>query len=1193
MSHGKSVRILAAIALLAAVAWWFMARNRPSPAEGAGGTGEPAAAGGRRPASDDAVELTLLRETGAAWYCEGDTIQGAWEKAHDALARVAESPAATPQDLVNLACAKLKLHADDAQKQAAESPAIRELCRKALARDSRLGTAHFVLGVVAMDREIDVAAARAAFEQAAACAPDDVAAKLRLADVLNEAGERDRAIEIYRAVRERGPEFAGAFFMTATFRLARLLRQRKQGDDLERSAELLAEHKKLTDSGAANPSDEDIKLGTLARVKLPPARGEGGGAPQQPPPVRFDARPPLLADELAQVSCLEVADLDCDLRDDVVAAGRARDGSEGLWLLAQDATGAFAGRKLLDGAFVRALPVDLENELGMSVLLVRADGGLALLSPDPGGSGGWIDGSAQLPPVPGPVSDAQGVDFNHDGHLDLAFATPAGLRLVRNDGVPRDPYSRDRTGPVKLEDGSAGAGLPTDPIAWVAIEDFDGDQDIDLLVGGPGAKTTLVSSLRKGRFDPIPPERSGLPAELAREPLLADLDHDGRPDVLVAGSPPGLARNRGDGTFEAAAPLPDLAALLGSAAALADVDLNGELDLVGRGESGTVAARFGALAAANGARLELGGEPAPGFAPRLADLDDDGDLDLVTAAGAGRPGVVVRCGSVGGGATSLLLALRGGKDNRGAVGAVVEVRARERYERRLATERKLLFGLAGKNGVDVVRVTWPNGVVQCLVAPASSKPLDEARRCGGVEHAASAPARVVAMSLLQKEGLAGSCPFLYSFDGRCYVFVSDVLGVTPLGLPMSEERYVPPDHDELVRVTSAQLAPAEGEYRLQVTEELREVSYLDRAQLWVVDHEAGVEVHPEERFCFPPFPPQRVHAVRRALPVERAVDQEGRDWTEALAREDQEHAVPFRPLDSRYLGLVTSHWLELTLPEAARSAKQVRLLLTGWLYWTDASVNVLAARNGSIRFVPPTLSVPDGQGGWRETGPPAGFPAGKTKTMVLDVTELLNRDDLRVRMFSTLRLYWDCIRVAVDDGDAPVEVTRLEPAAAKLWFRGFSAEVEDGRDDQPARFDWERLEPIARWNQHRGMLTRYGDVRPLLGDIDDRFAILSAGDAIDLRFDARGVAPVAAGRERTFLLFLDGWAKDADPNTTYSQTVEPLPFHGMSGYPYRADESFPDDDLHVDYLLEWNTRPGRRLIPDLAQLPREAAPEGP
>ncbi len=1198
MSHGKSLRILAFAALLGAIGYFVLQRFIH---QGPASTTNGGTAGGA--ATGDEVLLAVARETGAAWYCEGDTVQGAWENAQEALERVARSPHASPQDLVNLACVKLRLWADDQQKQAAETPAIRELCRKALERDPKLATAHYLLGAVAMDRDVDVAAAKAAFEQAVACAPDDVPAKLRLADALNESGERDRAIELYTSVRSRGPEFAGPFYMTATYRLAQLLRQRRQGDDRDRSVELLTEHRKRSEEGAANPSEQDLRLGNLARVIVPPSRGAARSAPTTAPAVRFDETWPFLVDELASVASVDVADLDSDLRDDLLVAGAGKDGKGRVFTLLQDETGRMKAEQLCEGSFTRVMAVDLENEFGMNLLLL-GDGAARLFSPEPNGKGGWVDATAQLPPLPKVVNDVQPVDFGHDGNVDLALATSEGLKLIRNDGVPRDQFTRDRTDAVQLKDVSAEAGLPTNAIAWVAIEDFDSDQDIDLLVGGPGAPTTVISNLRKGRFEAIAPERSGLPREIAREPLLADLDHDGRPDAFVPGDPPGFARNKagggggGEGTFEAVKPLPEIAHFWkgprGGEATLADVDLDGELDLVGVTAGGGLGVRFGALTSEKGVTLMIDASSAPGAAPRLADLDDDGDFDLVTLGDEGQGGIVVRSGSVGGSPSSLLLQLRGVKDNRQAIGAIVELRALEHYERRLALDRKQLLGLGSHASADVVRITWPNGVVQCLVSPTSTTAAEKPRGCGGSPRAEVAAARrATILAVAQKEGLVGSCPFLYAWNGETYGFVSDVLGITPLGLPMTESMYVPPDHDELVRVTSDQLKPKEGEYRLQLTEELREVTFLDRAELWVVDHPADVEVHPEERFCFPPFPPLHLHTVKDALPLVKAIDQAGRDWTDALAREDRVHAVPFTPLDSRYLGLVTSHWLELTLPESVKSAKKVRLLMSGWLYWTDASVNVLADRNGSIHFVPPLISVPDGNGGWRETGPPVGFPAGKTKTMVLDVTSMLNRADPRLRIFSTIRLYWDQIRVAVDDDDVPLEVTKLDPAKAELWPRGFSAPIACEADDQPVRFEWSHLEPTARWNQHAGMLTRLGDVVPLLQSIDDRFVILSAGDAIDLRFDAKGVAPLPPDRARTFLLFVDGWAKDADPNTTFSQTVEPLPFHAMSGYPYRPDERYPDDADHVDYRLEWNTRPARRLIPSLAPLWSPAVPESP
>ena len=104
----------------------------------------------------------------------------------------------------------------------------------------------------------------------------------------------------------------------------------------------------------------------------------------------------------------------------------------------------------------------------------------------------------------------------------------------------------------------------------------------------------------------------------------------------------------------------------------------------------------------------------------------------------------------------------------------------------------------------------------------------------------------------------------------------------------------------------------------------------------------------------------------------------------------------------------------------------------------------------------------------------------------------------------------------------------------------------------------------------------------LLLEIDDEFCILGTGDALEVRFDATEIPPLEDGMERDYLLFLDGWAKDRDPNTVEALYVEPLPFHGMSAYPYGEDEHFPDTPEHRAWRLEWNTRHAHRWIEPLA-----------
>jgi hypothetical protein len=151
-----------------------------------------------------------------------------------------------------------------------------------------------------------------------------------------------------------------------------------------------------------------------------------------------------------------------------------------------------------------------------------------------------------------------------------------------------------------------------------------------------------------------------------------------------------------------------------------------------------------------------------------------------------------------------------------------------------------------------------------------------------------------------------------------------------------------------------------------------------------------------------------------------------------------------------------------------------------------------------------------------------------------------------------------------------------------LHYRGFSKPTIHPRRRQPEAFDYTQVAPVSMWNPTPGRYTRYGDVRSLLESTDDRMVIMGSGDELRLLFPAQNLPPLPEGWQRDFLLLVDGWAKDGDYNTAYSQSVDPLPFHGMSAYPYSAAEHFPDDEAHRDYRKKYNTRPALRLLRDLA-----------
>ncbi|MBI5364899.1 MAG: hypothetical protein HZA53_17105 [Planctomycetes bacterium] len=1040
-------------------------------------------------------------------------------------------------------------------------PAARFL-ERAAKLDPKAPGVHYLQGQLLRERG-EYAKAREHFRAALAGAPEDLPTKLALAECEFECEDAPRAEALYREVIAVGIENGQQWYVTGVYRMTRLLvNLAGREGDVQKFNTLWAEleARKLK---AADPVR--FGLGNLARMRAPAPKGTIVTKPACPPAL---VPGPLLLPEFAGATQMEAWDVDGDLELDLVAWGKdgvhvalRRDKAWKHVVLAQGVTRVLA-------AF------DLDNaQSGGSWLtfLVEEGGKLALHHPDLEHET-WTRWPLELPPLPSAPGSAVAVDVDHEGDLDLVVVGAFGARFWRNDGantLAKEAQGETPAVPAgSFVDATEGTGFPTSELQWVVSEDFDGDNDVDLLFGGAG-KVFLADSLRACRFADRTSAAFG--ATLPEGAVLAaDFDGDARPDLWT---PSAFWRQRPDHSFAKEPTSASGRAVVRARTRLCDLDLDGAADVLEPSEDNLALAHLAAgLPVATLCTLGAAGLNHADDAPlAVGDFDGDGTVEIAAVVREG----VRFLPFPNGGNRGVRVSYRGLRDNRRAVGSVVELKSGPIYRRIYWRGQPELVGVGQHEKVDVLRITWPNGVVQTQL-DLDLKPK------AGVDDADAAFG-----GLTQDNTLIGSCPFLYTWNGERYVFVSDVLGITPLGLPIAPGVFVPPDHDEYVLVKGEQLAPKDGKYELEFTEELREVTYLDHAKLLVVDHPADTEVFPNERFTFPPFPEHHVHTVKAALVPSKATGSDGKDWTAALASTDDRHAVPFTPEPAQFMGLAKPWFLDLAFdPAAVARAKKLRLVMTGWFLWSDASANMASARTPDVRFVPPLLQVPDGKGGWRDTGPPVGFPAGKTKTMVIDVSSILVKDDPRVRVFSTLQLFWDSIRLAVDDDDAPLAVQELDVASAKLWMRGFSAPLGErapgAQSELPERFDWHHLAAFPRWNQHPGNYTRYGDVAALTRSIDDQFVILGAGDALTLAFDATKVTPPKSGLRRDYLLFLDGWAKDRDPNTVQALEVEPLPFHAMSGYPYRTDEHFPDDAAHRAWRMEWNTRPAHEWIAPVA-----------
>jgi len=174
-----------------------------------------------------------------------------------------------------------------------------------------------------------------------------------------------------------------------------------------------------------------------------------------------------------------------------------------------------------------------------------------------------------------------------------------------------------------------------------------------------------------------------------------------------------------------------------------------------------------------------------------------------------------------------------------------------------------------------------------------------------------------------------------------------------------------------------------------------------------------------------------------------------------------------------------------------------------------------------------------------------------------------------------MRVYWDQIFITEPLEEGPmaekVKLSEIKPAGAHLHRRGFPREHSpDGRD--PKIYDYGILDNTQPFKVMTGDYTRFGRVTDLVGRTDDRFVIFGKGEEVSLEFGTKGLPEVPRKFKRSFLLYASGYCKDMDPHTAFGETVEPLPFKGMSAYPYPEGERYPDDPEHQEYRKTWNTR---------------------
>jgi Tfp pilus assembly protein PilF len=749
-------------------------------------------------------------------------------------------------------------------------------------------------------------------------------------------------------------------------------------------------------------------------------------------------------------------------------------------------------------------------------------------------------------------------DFDHDGDLDL---------YQSNDG--KNQYFRNNLDGTFTEN-SARMGIDGEATASgeILIADFDDDGDLDFFVQNKEIDNILYTNLRQGQFADITSECGLSINEGSKAVAAGDYNNDGRQDLFIlpsAGEPYYLFKNVDGSRFEKDTRSTEMDSVLNhldcSDVLFLDFDNDGHLDLVIAGETRQTSAKnLNVLLFHNDGNgvfedvsFLLPKNLPPISRVNVADYNEDGDLDLFLSE---KKGHIRLLRNDGGNANRYLkvqlvgLRTGSGKNNYFGIGAKIEVKAGELYQSHVVSKPVSHFGLGQKTKSDVVRVLWTNGVPQNLFAPESDQ------------------------ELLEKQILKGSCPFLYTWNGKNYEFVTDVLWRSALGMPLGimggETAYAFSDPSEdYFKIPGDLLKERNGRYSMQLTDELWETPYFDQVKLIVVDHPDTSDIYVDERFTPPPFPPFHIYRVGQKKYPTSVRDDLGYDLRYTTREKDNVYISNLK--SDQYQGICEDHDLIIDLGNFPNNEK-ILLYLNGWTFPTDASINLALSQSSLTTVYPPILQVKNKNGNWQTVIENISFPMGKNKYVILDLTNKFLSQDRQIRIKTTMQIYWDYIFYTIGEPDIPVKIQTLLPISADLHYRGFSRMYRKGGRHGPFWFDYDDVSTDPKWRDLIGYYTRYGDVQELLLEKDSKYIITNAGDEITVEFDANSVPDLAPGWKRDFIIYTNGWLKDGDLNTATGQTVEPLPFIGMSRYPYGSDESYPEDEDHQLYLKTYNTR---------------------
>lgn len=752
------------------------------------------------------------------------------------------------------------------------------------------------------------------------------------------------------------------------------------------------------------------------------------------------------------------------------------------------------------------VPADLDLDGDIDLLTMTANG-IQLWS----NRGNWsfeeITDRTKLPPATfGPITAAV-VDWDRDTDQDILVSGMEGLGILENVRHGRFRW--------RALEGDL-AGLKNSQ--WLRVEQLGRNPSWSVISGGSGGvkvavtETTaegLVSVSRIIQVNESPSDRA----------ISLDYDNDGIRDLLVLEKPrAGLYRGKADGTYSLLNPSAagDLSGL--QAAAVSDVDRDGDEDLI--------------LATAEGVRWQSNdGGNANGW------------LDVALSAVQIKPNEQNYSRRV----------------NHHGIGSMLEVRAGAHYQAQVVQGAMTHFGLGPQKKADAIRILWTNGMPQNVVSPNANQLVCEEQKLMG-----SCPY----LYTWDGEKFAFCTDLLWNAP-LGLKFAENVVA------PWREWEYLKIDGSMLrPKEGQYQLRVTAELWEVEYFDEIRLFAVDHPKGTDVFTNEkvgpATLAEHKIHTVSRPRVPVAATDSRGRDL-LDQVKTRDGQ-FTKTF-----DHKLAQGLTEEHYLELDLGNWESR---DNGKASPRVMLYLTGWVYPGSTSLRVQHSQNpDQVQPRPPALHAVDSQGKWQEVRPFMGFPGGKTKTIAVDISDIFAPDstDHRLRIVTTMEFYWDAAFFTVDDSPVEFRQTELKLARADLVDRGgvsYREWPESGNG--PDQFFYDRLIPGDMWPPISGAFTRFGDVLPLLTTRDDHLVVMHPGDEIQLAFTVPS-EPIPEGWVRDFVIYNVGWDKDCDPNTVYGETSEPLPFQAMTVYAHQDGVARELDPEYVRYLKTYQTRSRSRV----------------